>query len=88
MKKIFDEFKSVTILSINPIDMEGKVKSDAEGFELPYTVLVGRDSDIIDVYQITKLPRLIIVKRDGVIGVTEKFLAFDRLKEEVLRAAP
>ena len=28
-EEIFDEFKSVTILSINPIDMEGKVKSDA-----------------------------------------------------------
>ena len=59
------------------------MKSDAEGFELPYTVLVGRDSDIIDVYQITKLPRLIIVGKDGMIALTEKFLPFDRLKEQV-----
>lgn len=61
------------------------MRSDAEGFELPFTVLVGRDSDIIDTYQITKLPRLIIVKKDGTIAVTEKFLSYDRLKEEVER---
>lgn len=75
----------MTILSINPIDMEGKVASDAEGFKLPYTVLVGRDSDIIESYQIVKLPRLIIVRKDGTIAVTERYLTHERLKEEVQR---
>lgn len=65
--------------------MTGKVASDAASFALPYTVLVGRDSDIIDTYQITKLPRLIIVKKDGTIAVTERFLNYERLKEEVQR---
>ncbi len=65
--------------------MKGKVASDAESFELPYTVLAGRDSDIIDTYEIVKLPRLVIVRKDGVIAVTEKFLTLDRLREEVQR---
>ena len=63
--------------------MEGKVASDAESYSLPYTVLVGRDSDIIEKYNITKLPRLMIVTKDGVIALTEKFLPHDRLRKEV-----
>ena len=63
--------------------MEGKVASDAESYSLPYTVLVARDSDIIEKYNITKLPRLMIVKKDGVIALTEKFLPHDRLRKEV-----
>ena len=83
MQKIFSEFKNVTILSINPIDMEGKVASDAKSFKLPYTVLVGRDSDVIEKYKITKLPRLVIVKKDGVIAVTERFMKLDPLRAQV-----
>ena len=63
--------------------MEGKVASDAESYSLPYTVLVARDSDVIEDYSITTLPRLVIVKKDGVIALTEKFLLHARLRKEV-----
>ena len=74
------------ILSINPIDMAGRVQADAENFELPYEVLVGRDSDVIDTYQIFKLPRIIVIARGGTIAYTERFAPYDKLKEEVNKA--
>jgi hypothetical protein len=66
--------------------MAGRVESDAGSFALPYEVLVGRDSDIIDKYQIVKLPRLIIVAQGGTISFTERFVPYDKLKEEVIKA--
>lgn len=74
------------ILSINPIDMEGRVKADAESFELPYDVLIGRHSDVISDYEIIKLPRILIVRKDRTIAVTERYLSYDKLKE-ALKAA-
>jgi hypothetical protein len=66
--------------------MAGRVESDAGSFGLPYDVLVGRDSDIIDKYQIVKLPRLIIVAQGGTISFTERYVPYDKLKEEVIKA--
>ena len=63
--------------------MHGRVERDAESFGLPYTVLVGRDSDIISLYRIEKLPRILIVRRDGVIAFAEKFASYSRLSEEL-----
>jgi hypothetical protein len=62
------------------------VESEAESFDLPYEVLVGRDSDIIDKYQIVKLPRLIIIAQGGMISFTERYVPYDRLREEVIKA--
>jgi hypothetical protein len=66
--------------------MAGRVRSDSEQFELPYEVLVGRDSDIIETYQIVKLPRIIVIARGGTISYTERFAPFDKLKDEVNKA--
>ena len=63
--------------------MQGRVESDAKNFSLPYTVLVGRDSDIISLYKIEKLPRILIVRMDGVIAFTDKFASYDKLTEEL-----
>lgn len=63
--------------------MQGRVESDARSFGLPYTVLVGRDSDIISLYKIEKLPRILIIRRDGVIAFAEKFASYDKLTEEL-----
>jgi hypothetical protein len=75
----------VAILSINPIDMSGRVEADAQHFELPFTILVGRDSDVISDYQIVKLPRIIIIRKDGNIAFTERFAPYDLLKAELVR---
>lgn len=70
---------------MNTIDKAGRVRSDAEYYKLPYDVLIGVDSDIISEYQIMKLPRLMIVGKDGKIRLTEPFLSYDKLKKEVDR---
>jgi hypothetical protein len=70
---------------VNPINKAGRVRSDAEYYELPYDVLIGADSEVISDYQIIKLPRLIIVGKDGKIRLTESFVAYDKLKKEVER---
>ena len=66
--------------------MEGRVKSDAEYFELPYEVLIGADSEVFLDYEIIKLPRIVIVGKDGKILTTEKYLTYEELKKEVHRA--
>jgi len=76
----------VAILSINPIDMAGRVQADAKYYKLPYDVLIGRDSDIISEYQIIKLPRLVIIRSDGKIAFTERYVTYEKLKEEIDRA--
>jgi len=49
-------------------------------------VLIGRDSDVLKDYQIVKLPNLYLVGKDGKILLSEKYLSYDDLKEEVERA--
>ena len=85
LKKIFEENKSrdIEIISIDPIDKEGKVKSDAEYFELPYPVLIGRDSNIIENYNLIKLPWLLILDKTGKIIFSEKFAKYEKIKEEL-----
>jgi hypothetical protein len=67
--------------------MPGRVKADAEYYKLPYNVLIGRDSEIISNYQIVKLPRLLIIRKDGTIAFTEKYVTFEKLEEALARAS-
>lgn len=66
--------------------MAGRVQADAKYYKLPYDVLIGRDSDIISEYQLIKLPRLVIVRTDGKIAFTERYVTYEKLKEEIDRA--
>jgi predicted RNase H-related nuclease YkuK (DUF458 family) len=66
--------------------MKGRVEADAKYFKLPYDVLIGRDSDVLRDYRIVKLPNLYLVGKDGKILLSEKYLSYDDLKEEVERA--
>lgn len=66
--------------------MAGRVQADAKSYKLPYDVLIGRDSDIISEYEIIKLPRLVIVRSDGKIAFTERYVTYEKLKEEIDRA--
>jgi hypothetical protein len=86
LRKIYDEFKDIAILSINPIDMKGRVEADAKYFKLPYDVLIGRDSDVLKDCRIVKLPNIFIVGKDGKALLSEKYLPYDDLKEEVEKA--
>ena len=67
--------------------MQGRVEVDAKYYKLPYNVLIGRDSEIMVDYQIVKLPRLLIVRRDGTIAFTEKYVTFEKLQKELVRAS-
>ena len=75
------EDRDVQILSINAIDREGKVESDAELFQLLYPVLVGRDSDIVSQYKIRGLPRLFIIDREGKVVLYKKFAPYEDIAE-------
>ncbi len=68
---------------MNPIDVEGRVRADAEHFELPFEVLAGRDSEIITDYRLVKLPHVIILDRSGVIAFTRQFASYETLSEEL-----
>jgi hypothetical protein len=63
--------------------MKGRVEADAKYYKLPYDVLVGRDSDILTDYQIIKLPQLLIIGRDRSILFTQKYVSYEKLKEEL-----
>ena len=72
---IFDTYQdsAVQIISINAINREGRVAEEAETFELPFPVCVGRDSNIITNYNIKGLPRLIIIDFEGKIAFYDRF---------------
>lgn len=65
--------------------MAGRVEADAKYYKLPYEVLIGRGSSIIEDYQVTKLPRLLIVGKDGKVRFTGSYVPYDNLKEEVAK---
>ena len=58
-KRAISDF--IKILSGEIINREGRVEADAKRFELPFPVLVGRDSDITKNYKIKSLPQLVII---------------------------
>ncbi len=58
---------------INPVDRKGKVESMAKRFKLSHKVLVGRDSDIIKKYKLSKMPRLVIVDKFGRVVFDKEF---------------
>lgn len=82
---LFDEYQELPlqIVSINPINRNGKVKSDAQRFELPFPVLVGRGSDIVKSYLLKGLPRIVIVDSKGKVAAYEKFLEYEEIKEYI-----
>ena len=82
---IYDKYskEDIEILSINTINRAGKVKSDAQRFDLPFTVLIGRDSDVGKNYKITRLPLLIIVDKSGKIVLKKKFAAYVEISKKL-----
>ena len=71
------------MLSINAIDQKGKVESDAMNFKLPYPVLVGRDSKIVESYKVSSLPCLVIVGKDGNVAFYGKFAKAEDMKKTI-----
>ncbi len=82
---LYDEYQElpIQILSINPINRNGKVKSDAQRFELPFPVLVGRGSDILKTYVLKGLPRIVIIDAKGKVVAYEKFLEYEDIKKSI-----
>ena len=83
MKDVVNNYPKdkVQILSVNTINREGKVESDAKRFGLTFPVLIGRGSKIIDQYNISNLPILIIIDMEGKIVLKEGFVGADLLKK-------
>jgi len=73
----------VQILSVNPVNREGKIEADAKNYKLNYPVLIGRDSQIVKDYQIQALPLLILIDTEGTIVFIEKFVPFEKIQEAI-----
>ena len=69
------------MLSINPIDREGKIKSEITRYKIPYPVLIGRASRVIADYGIKDLPHLFIIDKEGKIVFQGKFLESEKMEE-------
>lgn len=85
MQKILDEYKNVKVFSVNAIDMAGKVKSEVRRHNYSFTYLIGRGSNIISLYGIEKLPKIVIIGKDRKIKFVDKYVKYEKLKEEVSR---
>jgi hypothetical protein len=75
----------VQILSINPINPQGRILSDISRFDVPFPVLEGRGSSIIRDYQIRALPAIYVIDKSGKVAAGGKFMTLTKLEETVKR---
>ena len=73
----------VKILSLNAINPAPLAAAEAKRYEIPYPVLLCRDTGVIRNYQVTKLPHLFIIDAKGVIQESKLFLEADKIKKVV-----
>ena len=59
------------------------MEADAKRFNLPFPVLSGGKSKIVIDYNLTKLPKLIIVGLDGKVIYYDRFATDEEMKEVI-----
>ncbi|MBC8204910.1 MAG: redoxin domain-containing protein [FCB group bacterium] len=72
------------ILSINAINPAKKAMAEVKKYKMDFQVLEGRGSGITKEYQVSKLPLLVIIDKDGIIRTYTMYLKYDELKEAVI----
>ena len=70
-------------LSINAINPEGRAMSEVEKYDISCQVLVGRGSGVTRTYEVAKLPRLVLIDKNGIIRTETLYLQYEELKEAV-----
>ena len=84
MIKLHKEFKDdVQVLSVNPINPDGRIKAEISRFNLPFPVLSGRGSRIVVDYEVRGLPKIIIIDKQGLVVKVAGYLPPEELKQIV-----
>ena len=85
MLDIYDEYqgKPVQILSVNAINPAGRVEADAAMFEVPFPVLVGRETSIITDYGLSRLPQILIIDFEGNVVLSERYVEYETIVESI-----
>jgi hypothetical protein len=71
----------VKILSLNAINPAPLAASEGKRYEIPYSILLCRDTGVVRDYQITKLPHLFIIDQKGIIRESKLFLDAGNIKK-------
>jgi peroxiredoxin len=72
------------ILSINAINPPQRAISEVEKYEMDFQVLSGRESGITKDYQVSNLPLLVIIDKNGIIRTYTRYLKYEDLKAAVI----
>lgn len=57
------------------------MESDANTFEIPFPVLIGRDSDIIRLFGLSRLPQIYVIDIKGTVVFHDRFAEYETLVE-------
>ena len=91
LREIFPDLEEVQyqfgpllkILSVNAINSPRRVRAVADKYQLDYQVMEGRGSGIARDYQITVLPQIYVIDKEGIIRFIEMYPDYDDLQETV-----
>lgn len=72
------------IISINAINPAGRAVSEVKKYGMDFTVLLGRGSGITRDYQVSVLPLLVIIDKEGIIREYTMYLPYDELKAKLI----
>jgi hypothetical protein len=64
--------------AINPAPLAA---AEGKRYEIPYDILLCRDTGVIRDYKVTKLPHLFIIDAKGVIAESKLFLDAAKIKQ-------
>ena len=83
MQKIAEAYpaEQVKILSMNAINPIKQAAAEAKRYHIEFPTLICRETGIVSEYQITKLPHLFIIDKEGVIRSSKLFLKTNKIKE-------
>ncbi len=68
---------------MNAINPPQQAAGEAKRYEIPYDILLCRETGVVRDFQITKLPHLFIIDPQGVIRQSQLFLKGEKIKEIV-----
>ena len=66
---------------MNAINPAQQAAGEAKRYEIPYDVLLCRESGVVRDYQVTKLPHLFIIDAQGVVRESQLFLKGEKIQE-------
>ena len=72
------------ILSINAINPPKRALAEVKKYEMDFPVLEGRGSGVAKMYQVSKLPLLVVIDKDGIIRTHTMYLKYEPLKGAVI----